>query len=131
MAITPNRDQFVALAQAPDEGPVVMINLLKFAGGRGSEGSAAYGRYSDAALKMVEEQGGTLVWLGKVDQVLIGDETADEWDAAALVQYPSRKAFIEMVSTPKYQEAHTHREQGLERTVLLACTPRTRADGPG
>ena len=29
-AITPNLDQFQALAAAPDEGPVVMLNLLKF-----------------------------------------------------------------------------------------------------
>jgi uncharacterized protein (DUF1330 family) len=129
MAITPNKDQFLALAQAPDEGPVVMINLLKYAGGRGGEGSAAYGRYSDVAVKMVEERGGTVLWLGQVDQVLIGDEDADAWDAAALVQYPSRKAFIDMVSKPAYQEAHTHREAGLERTVLLACTPRSRPEG--
>jgi uncharacterized protein (DUF1330 family) len=124
MAITPNKEQFLALAQAPDEGPVVMINLLKYAGGRGGDGAQAYGRYGDVAVKMVEERGGTVLWLGRVDQVLIGDEDADAWDAAALVQYPSRKAFIDMVSQPRYQEAHGHREEGLERTVLLACTPR-------
>ena len=29
-AIRPNNDQFVALATAPDDAPVVMLNLLKF-----------------------------------------------------------------------------------------------------
>ena len=29
-AIKPNKAQFMELAQAPDEGPVVMLNLLKF-----------------------------------------------------------------------------------------------------
>ena len=124
MAIVPNRDQFLALAQAPDDGPVVMINLLKYRGGGSGDGAAAYGRYADTAVKMVQERGGTLLWLGRVDQVLIGDEDADAWDAAALVQYPSRKAFIDMVSQPTYQNAHSPREEGLERTVLLACTPR-------
>jgi uncharacterized protein (DUF1330 family) len=131
MSIVPNRDQFVALASSPEEGPVVMINLLKFPGGRQSEGAASYQRYADQAVKMVEEQGGTLLWLGRVDQVLIGDEEADAWDSAALVQYPSRQAFIDMVSKPAYQDAHTHREAGLERTVLLACSPRLKADGFG
>ena len=42
----------------------------------------------------------------------------EDWDAVALVQYPSRKAFIEMVTTPEYEQAHEHRESGLERTVL-------------
>ena len=36
-----------------------------------------------------------------------------------------RQAFIDMVSQPDYQKAHTHREAGLERTVLLATTPTT------
>ena len=30
MSITPNADQFHDLAAAADEGPVVMLNLLKF-----------------------------------------------------------------------------------------------------
>ena len=64
--------------------------------------------------------------MGKVDQTLIGP--ADEaWDAIALVQYPSRKAFIEMTSTKEYDAAHEHRESGLERTLLLACTQRAGA----
>jgi len=50
----------------------------------------------------------------------IGEESGDGWDAIALVEYPSRQAFIDMVSQPDYQKAHTHREAGLERTVLLA-----------
>ena len=124
MSITPNRDQFVALASAPDEGPVVMINLLQFKP-RGAEersGAESYNRYGAAVRPMVEARGGKLLWMGRVDQVLIGDTDADAWDAMALVQYPSRKAFIDMVTSKEYTEAHTHREEGLERTVLLACT---------
>jgi uncharacterized protein (DUF1330 family) len=73
---------------------------------------------------MVEARGGKVLWMGRADQVLIGDEDANEWDSVALVQYPSRKAFIDMVTTPEYEKAHEHRESGLERTVLIACTPR-------
>ena len=58
--------------------------------------------------------------------VLIGP-TAEDWDAIALVQYPSRKAFIEMTSTKDYDEAHEHREAGLERTLVLATTQRAGA----
>jgi uncharacterized protein (DUF1330 family) len=126
--IRPNKEQFLALANAPDVGPVVMLNLLKFkaAADAGRSGASEYGKYSDVVITMVEAQGGKVLWMGKADQVLIGDES-DEWDAVALVQYPSRKAFIEMVTTPDYEEAHEHRESGLERTVLIACTPRMSA----
>ncbi len=55
--------------------------------------------------------------------MLIGDSENDAWDLVALVSYPSRAAFIDMVTSPSYGEAHTHRERGLDRTVLLACEP--------
>jgi uncharacterized protein (DUF1330 family) len=126
-AIRPNKQQFAELANAPDEGPVVMLNLLKFkpVGRDGtSSGAQEYGRYGDAAVQMVEARGGKVLWLGRADHVLIGETDANDWDSVALVQYPSRKAFIEMVTTPEYEKAHEHRESGLERTVLIACTPR-------
>ena len=129
MAITPNEDQFVQLAadSSTKPGEVVMLNLLKFSeqadDGGGGSGEDAYGRYREQALKMIEEQGGRVLWAGHQDQVLIGDEEADSWDAVALVSYPSRQAWLDMVAQEKYQEAHQHREGGLDRTVLLAMTP--------
>jgi uncharacterized protein (DUF1330 family) len=130
-AIRPNRAQFEALATSTETGPVVMLNLLKFkakAAGEEGSGAEAYQRYGDAVVKMVEEQGGRLLWQGRADQILIGDPAAD-WDSVVLVEYPSRKAFIEMVSAPKYEEAHEHREAGLERTVLVAMTEQFRSFG--
>ncbi len=119
-AIRPTKEQIHELINAPDEGPVVMLNLLKF---KTKGGSSEYGKYGDSAVKMVEERGGKVLWMGRVDQTLIGSADED-WDAIALVQYPSRKDFIEMTSTKEYDAAHEHRESGLERTLLLACTTR-------
>ncbi len=78
---------------------------------------------------MVESRGGKVLWTGRPEHVLIGDSDADDWDLVALVSYPSRAAFIDMVTSPKYEEAHTHRERGLDRTVLLACEPMLHALG--
>ncbi len=125
-SIRPNRDQFVELMQAPDEGRVVMLNLLKFkekADG-GSTGGQEYRKYGDAAVEMIEARGGKVIWSGRADQILIGDPSQD-WDVVLLVQYPSRASFVEMVSTPEYEQAHEHRESGLERTIVVACSPRT------
>jgi uncharacterized protein (DUF1330 family) len=79
---------------------------------------------------MVESRGGKVIWTGRPENVLIGDSDADDWDLVALVSYPSRAAFIDMVTSPKYEEAHTHRERGLDRTVLLACEPVLNALAP-
>jgi uncharacterized protein (DUF1330 family) len=130
-AIRPNREQFAALAASTDTGPVVMLNLLKFkakATGEDGSGEDAYKRYGDEAVKLVEEQGGRILWQGRADQILIGDPARD-WDSVVLVEYPSRKAFIDMVSKPKYEEAHEHREAGLERTELVAMTEQFRSFG--
>jgi uncharacterized protein (DUF1330 family) len=147
MAITPTREQFTEFAHGTRDGEVVMINLLHFAkpsdeekaakakpaadadAGSSSSGAGAYREYSDQVVKMVESRGGKVIWTGRPENVLIGDSDADEWDLVALVSYPSRAAFIDMVTSPKYEEAHTHRERGLDRTVLLACEPLVNALG--
>ncbi len=127
MPITPNADQFRELAAASDEGPVVMLNLLKFKPRADDDdaktGEEAYRAYGDTAVAMIEERGGKVIWAGRADQILIGDPS-DDWDQVLLVQYPSRAAFLDMVSQPAYLEAHEHRESGLERTIVVACSPR-------
>ena len=127
-AIRPNKEQFVELMNAADDAPVVMLNLLKFKGTADdgtSSGSSEYAKYGDSVVQMVEDRGGKVLWMGRADQTLIGDAT-EGWDSVALVEYPSRKAFIDMVTAPDYEKAHEHRESGLERTVLIACTERAR-----
>jgi uncharacterized protein (DUF1330 family) len=140
MAITPTREQFSEFAHGERDGEVVMINLLHFAArdgekvetaeaadgeSRGAQpsGASEYRRYSDDVVKMVEARGGRVLWTGRPEHVLIGDNETDGWDLVALVSYPSRSAFIDMVTSPSYERAHTHRERGLDRTVLLACEP--------
>ena len=122
--ISPDQDEFRKLIEK-HEGPIVMINLLKFkakAQGEEGTGAEAYGRYGSKVVKMIEALGGKVLWSGQPKSVLIGD-SSDQWDAVALVQYPNPKAVLEMGLRPEYQEIHKHREAGLERTVLIACTP--------
>ncbi len=122
-AITPNGKAFQALAASKDEGPVVMLNLLKFKAKADSgdiSGRESYNRYGRDVKPMVEKLGGRVIWHGRAEQLLIGDES-QEWDAVALVEYPSRAAFIKMAMSQQMTEIHHNREAGLERTVLLAC----------
>jgi uncharacterized protein (DUF1330 family) len=140
MAITPTREQFSEFAHGTRDGEVVMINLLHFArsddtpapdGGAETTGADAYRDYSAQVVTMVEARGGRVIWTGRPENVLIGDSSADAWDLVALVSYPSRSAFIDMVTSPSYETAHADRERGLDRTVLLACEPLLNALGGG
>jgi uncharacterized protein (DUF1330 family) len=122
--IVPNLEAIQKLL-ANYQGPVVMINLLKFkqqAEGEEGTGAEAYNRYGAAVSKMLEARGARIVWSGRPAAVLVGSE-ADLWDAVALVEYPSVQTFVEMVTSAEYQKIHHHREAGLENTRLIACSP--------
>ncbi len=120
---SPTVGQFQLLKTSAKQGPFVMVNLLRFGktGRSGSEtGRQSYERYAQAVEPLLKRVGARLLWLGSVDQIFIGDDT-DAFDHVMLVEYPSRKAFLDMVSSPEYLEANEDREAGLQRTVLLAA----------
>jgi uncharacterized protein (DUF1330 family) len=127
--LTPSADQLGRLAAAPDAGPVVMLNLLRYrdeaADGSGRTGREAYMDYGALVTPMVESRGGTFVVYAVADQTVIGPAD-EEWDEMVLVQYPSRAAFLDMIGDPEYLAAHANREAGLADSRLVATT---RIDG--
>jgi uncharacterized protein (DUF1330 family) len=128
MPIAPTKDQIQALLDSDLDTPVVMLNLLKFAEGSRSEnsdeggsGRDSYARYGDRVRSMLEKVGGRILWQGRGDSVVIGGD-ADDWDAVILVEYPSRRAFLEMTSSPRYQDVSKDRTAGLADSRLIAMT---------
>jgi uncharacterized protein (DUF1330 family) len=131
MPIGPTKEQIQSLLDSDLEAPVVMLNLLKFAeraGDGAQSGRDSYTRYGDRVRSMLEQTGARILWQGRADSVVIGGD-ADEWDAVILVEYPSRKAFIDMTSSPKYQEVSKDRTAGLADSRLIAMTELYRHSG--
>lgn len=123
--INPTGEQFKGLKKSEKQGTFVMVNLLKFrdaGAGNAEPGRQSYERYARAVEPMLKRAGARLLWLGSVDQVFIGEAT-DGFDHVMLVEYPSRKAFLDMVSSSEYLVANQDREAGLDRAVLLAADP--------
>ena len=104
------------IASLPDTGPVVMVNMLRL------KDRAAYRRYSELTMPLIKARGGTVLWAGDGDAVAFGDPAADHWDYVVLVRYPSRASFLEMIRSPEYAVANTHREQAVARHVILASS---------
>ena len=100
-----------------------MINLLKFKKRTddGESGEEAYGKYMQAVAPLLAKVGGRLLWLGKTDQFLIGDEK-NCWDRVMLIEYPSRQAFLEMTSSDAYKMVKDRRTSALENSALIAST---------
>jgi uncharacterized protein (DUF1330 family) len=129
IAVYPQREQLAALLAGPDEVPVVMLNLLRFkeratAPDEGLSGEQAYQHYADAMRKIVEGRGGRFLWMGRVEGQVIG-AGAEGFHVAALVEYPSRRAFVEIATSPEVAAIGAHRAAGLEGQWLIAT--RTRA----
>jgi uncharacterized protein (DUF1330 family) len=112
-----------ALKALPDDGPVTMLNLMRFRehslDGRGS-GWDAYLRYSALTIKLIKAVGGTIVWTGEAEAVALGVPDAHRWNYVALVRYPSRAAFLEMMTSADYQTSNVERENGCADHVIVA-----------
>jgi uncharacterized protein (DUF1330 family) len=118
MHIDPTSDQAAAFGTTTDRPePVFMLNLLRFSQ---DDGAASYARYAAAAQDHLERVGGEMLWAGACDDALIGPQ-GREWDAAAVVRYPSRAAFLEMVGDPRYQAIVGDRSAGLADSRLIPC----------
>ncbi|MEE9279213.1 MAG: DUF1330 domain-containing protein [Myxococcota bacterium] len=114
------------LEKSTDDGPVTMINLVKYRDrsldGDGS-GREAYQRYTQRAQDYVESRGGRVLWAGVVGEAALQDGLTDDeadWDWALLVYYPNRAAFIDMVTSPDYLAANEHRLNGVAKHAILA-----------
>ncbi len=128
MPIAPRPEQLTDLLERAPDGPIHMLNLLKFReraeypDGRDDDvsGAEAYARYGAAVTRMIEALGGRVVWSGSPSVLVIGDGEP-EWDQVAVVEYPSLEAFVSMTSSEEYQAIHVHREAGLEHQLLVNC----------
>jgi uncharacterized protein (DUF1330 family) len=126
MPIGPTQEQIQALIDSPLDTPVVMLNLVKFAeravgGNEPQSGRDSYARYGERMRAMLEKTGARVLFQGRADSVVIGGD-ADDWDAVILVEYPSRKAFLEMTASPQYRDVSKDRTAALADSRLIAMT---------
>lgn len=129
--IDPTADRIRALRDKGPDGPVVMLNLLKFRKtadyppghpGAGCSGEEAYRRYERLFIGTVGEVSRARpIYNGPVMQALVGSATETDWDRMLIVEYPSRQHFLGMMADPVYRDGLVHRYAALERTVLIQC----------
>lgn len=124
-------DQLEVLASLPGEGPVVMLNLLRFRDqavygdpGEACSGREAYRRYSQTSLQAISTVGGSVIFSGKAHAPLI-PSPGETWHQVFLVRYPSVAAFRAMLAMPEYQASVRHRTAALEDSRLVPLTPHT------
>ena len=107
--VMPSDEMLADMLASEDPSSIVMVNLLKV---RKQE---ELDQYSRMVLPLIDKHGGSYVYGGPVEGDVIG---AGDWDFIALVRYPSRRAFAEMILSDEYALAAPHRIEGLERAEL-------------
>ena len=129
-AVYPPHQQAMDFFAGPEDGPFVMVNLLKFkphaeyADGVDAHltGAEAYARYGEEVRKLVEGLGGKVRYSGDVTGLLLG-EVDDLWDMVALAEYPSLAAFREMALSPAMHAIEHHRKAGLAGQLNIRTKP--------
>ncbi|MGA9277702.1 hypothetical protein [Ilumatobacter sp.] len=133
---TIDRDYAMTLATTPsgDDGPVWMVNLMKYrdvaeyADGRDStiSGHEADDLYSP--FDSLAAVGAQPVFFGDVDQQLLGESPS--WDRVGVVKYPTRRSFIDMQALASFQTSHQHKDAGMESTIVLGTQPMEQPTAP-
>ncbi|MCA9670121.1 MAG: DUF1330 domain-containing protein [Myxococcales bacterium] len=133
--IEPTQQAGRALFERGIEGPIVMLNLLRYreqadyskspqlAPEAPISGKEAYARYMQATLPLLEAAGGELVFIGDGGQHLIGP--ADEpWDLVLLVRHRSLQTFMSFATNADYLAIAGHRTAALADSRLLPIEQR-------
>ncbi len=124
-------EQIAAMQEPGPEGPIYMVNLLKFkeeaeySDGRETDltGREAYQIYGQAVSRIIQDFGGHIVFAADVTHLSLG--RVDElWDEVAIACYPNRAALVAMSTSEPWRKAGVHREAGLAgqlniETVLM------------
>lgn len=125
-----NPQQGATFFGAPETGPVVMLNLLRFheradythapalEPEAGCSGREAYQRYMREMLPLLEASGGAVLFSGSSAAFLIGPPD-ESWDHVLLVRQASKAAFLAFASDPESQRITAHRTAAISDSRLL------------
>ena len=127
--VYPDKEQIKGFMEPVSEGPICMVNLLKFKDkaayedGRDTDltGREAYALYEEGVKKLLQEIGGGIGFDGDVARLALG-EVEELWDVVALAVWPSRGAMFEVMQSPEMQAISVHRSAGLAGQINIETT---------
>jgi hypothetical protein len=109
----------VAHPPTSEDGPVVVLHVIKYADGAGRDEMVAY---QNEAAKVAGPHGGRVGGWFDVEGTIIGD--GRRWDQARFNLFPSKAAFMAVVFDPARMAAHeAHREPAMTDTYTLIVRP--------
>ena len=113
-------ERIKAMMEPGPEGPIYMINLLKFKehaeyeDGRDTQltGYEAYQIYGKGVARLLPKYGGEVFFMGDVTFLSLG-QVEELWDEVAIAKYADRGSLVQMTSSEEWQALAVHRAAGL------------------
>ncbi|HPF22486.1 MAG TPA: DUF1330 domain-containing protein [Hyphomonas sp.] len=130
--------QFTQLLEKGPDGPIFMVNLLKFKDraeyedGRETalSGREAYMIYGRAVADILPKFGGRAVFAADVTFLSLG-QVEELWDEVAIAMYPARADMVRMSMSDEWREAAVHRSAGLKGQLNIETVlPPAQKDSP-
>lgn len=125
--LNPEILQEFAATPPEEDGPFYMVNLIRYRelavypDGRETDLTGREANDLYAPIEFLMAIGAAPVFVGEVEQQLLGDETV--WESFAIVRYPSRALFLQMTSDPAFMERAIHKDAGLESSIVMVTEP--------
>ena len=115
-----SQERIEAMMQPGPDGPIYMVNLLKFKehaeyeDGRETDltGYEAYQLYGQGVSKLLPTYGGELMFAADVTFLALG-QVEELWDEVAIAKYPNRAALFAMSTSDEWRALAVHRTAGL------------------
>ena len=135
MYLDPSDENARRLFERGIEGPVTMLNLLRFravadysafpglAPPEPISGSAAYDRYVRHTIPFLTASGGSVVFFGTGGHNFVGP-ASERWDLVLLIRQSSVSDFFAFASNEEYLAGIGHRTAALEDSRLLPVVDR-------
>ena len=129
-----NPATMAGLMQPGPDGPIFMINLLKFRDkaeyedGRETDltGREAYMIYGRAVAQLLPTFGGVAMFAADVTFLSLG-QVGELWDEVAIGVYPKRGDMVRMSMSDAWREIAVHRSAGLDGQLNIETVLSTEA----
>ncbi len=114
-------ERIMAMMEKGPDGPIFMVNLLKFKDKADYEdrratdlsGRDAYMIYGRAVTDLLPKFGGRGLFAGDVTFLALG-QVEELWDEIAIAMYPDRASMVRMSMSDEWREISVHRAAGLK-----------------
>jgi uncharacterized protein (DUF1330 family) len=103
-----SEEQIERVLDGPEDEPVFIVELLRFADGDRS----TYAQYEAGIAPVLQEQGARFVWRGSYEGFVLGAGEPG-FDEQTVTEYPNRAAYLLTLSDPRVTAVSSFRADGL------------------